>query len=450
MPFKSGFMPALVCLSWLASGCPDELGADDDDDHAADDDSAAGDDDDSVTDDDDSAADDDDDVTPPDQDVYVWPPLDFGDVVLGCEEAAEVQIVNVGEEPTTVLATALDMDDGHFTLVPPVEWPLTIYPGFDLGLDVIYHPQTVGGHEATILVETDHPDLPQVGGSTVGSGLSAGQHTDTFVQEDTTTVDILWVVDNSCSMWEEQAALAANAEDFLDYLDAAGLDYQVGVVTTDSPSMGSPIITPATADAAAAFADAVSLGTSGSGTEQPLLQAHSGLTPPQTDPGGANEGFVRDGAGLSVIILTDEDDQSGGTAAAWAAEFQALKPDSALVAVSGITGMISGCATAYGTPILSEVVALTGGLEVSICGEDWSPVLSVAAELVAGPNTRFQLTQAPMPQTLVVTVDGVQVDEGWSYEEVDNAVVFDEPPDDGAALEMTYELVGDCSEEEEE
>ena len=450
MPFRTGIVPLLMILFLLAAGCSGELSADDDDQAGDDDSSVPGDDDDTVPGDDDDSAADDDDVTPPDQDVYVWPPLDFGDVLLGCEEAAEVQIVNAGEEPVTVLATALEPGEGHFAAIPPVEWPLTIYPGFDLEIDVLYHPQTAGGHEAAFLVETDHPDLPQVDGATQGTGTSAGQHTDSFVQEDVSTVDILWVVDNSCSMWEEQTALAANAEDFLDYLDMAGLDYQVGVVTTDNPSMGSAFITPSTPSAAAAFAAAVTLGTGGSGTEQPLLQAHSGLTPPQTDPGGANEGFVRDAAGLSVIILTDEDDQSGGTATAWAAEFEALKPDSGLVAVSGITGMTTGCATAYATPIISEVVALTGGLEVSICDEDWSPVLSVAAGLVAGPNLRFQLTQLPMPLSLAVTVDGVQVDVGWSYDADDNVVVFDEPPDDGAILDVTYELVGDCSGEEEE
>ncbi len=439
-------MPVKLLATWTSllvllcvPGCSGELdtGHDDDDD-------SGGDDDDTGDDDDSGGTADDDDSAPPDQDVFVWPPAVFGDVTLGCSETAETQIVNIGEEPVTVLGTAMDPDDGQYTLVPPVEWPLTIYPGFDLEVDVTYHPQTVAAHEVAIAVETDHPDLPLVEGRAEGSGVSAGQQTDSFVGEDVDRVDLLWVVDNSCSMYEEQTALAANAAAFLDYLDDAGIDYQVGVVTTDSASMGASTITPTTPDAAAAFAAAVALGTSGSGTEQPLLQAYAAVTPPLIDPGGANEGFVRDGAGLAVVILTDEDDQSGGTAATWATQFLDLKPDHDLIAISGITGLATGCATAYATPILSEVVALTGGLEVSICDPDWSPVLSVAAGLVAGPAIRFGLSQQPMPQTLAVAVDGVAVEDGWSYAAEDNAVVFDDPPADGSAIDVTYEIVGDC------
>jgi hypothetical protein len=49
-------------------------------------------------------------------------------------------------------------------------------------------------------------------------------------------VDILFVIDNSGSMGEEQAILAANVGSFIDLLEAPGVDanYRIGVTTTDN------------------------------------------------------------------------------------------------------------------------------------------------------------------------------------------------------------------------
>ncbi|MBT3224069.1 MAG: hypothetical protein HN348_33795, partial [Proteobacteria bacterium] len=46
-------------------------------------------------------------------------------------------------------------------------------------------------------------------------------------------VDLLFVVDSSCSMSEEQQALTLGFPDFLNNLDAAGFDYHAGVVSMD-------------------------------------------------------------------------------------------------------------------------------------------------------------------------------------------------------------------------
>ena len=46
-------------------------------------------------------------------------------------------------------------------------------------------------------------------------------------------LDILWVIDNSCSMTEEQQALSQNFASFVQYFVGSGLDYHIGVVSTD-------------------------------------------------------------------------------------------------------------------------------------------------------------------------------------------------------------------------
>jgi hypothetical protein len=163
--------------------------------------------------------------------------------------------------------------------------------------------------------------------------------------------DVLFVIDDSGSMAEEQANLAANLDAFIDRLAAspARTDFQIGVTSTSvvpfpggaaqyggGPSAGVPYpagalvaLDPGTGrivwDAAggfggqrilggaltrdqliAAFRANVRLGTNGSGKEQGLEAVRRALSEPLLS--GANAGFLRPGARLAVVILSDEDD----------------------------------------------------------------------------------------------------------------------------------------------
>ena len=141
---------------------------------------------------------------------------------------------------------------------------------------------------------------------------------DTFKQKAAGQVDILWVVDNSWSMGEEQANLANNFASFMTYIDQSLIDYQIGVISTDldDPAhsgrlQGNPkIITRATPNPVTAFAANVQVGTTGGGNEMGLLAAHEALTEPlaSTD----NTGFHRPEASMALIFVSDEDDKSYG------------------------------------------------------------------------------------------------------------------------------------------
>src|SRR5690606_12230064 len=51
-------------------------------------------------------------------------------------------------------------------------------------------------------------------------------------------VDVLLVIDNSGSVGEEQANLAANFGPFIEELEKAGADYRIGITTTDLGGKG--------------------------------------------------------------------------------------------------------------------------------------------------------------------------------------------------------------------
>ena len=82
---------------------------------------------------------------------------------------------------------------------------------------------------------------------------------DVWHQNPPDEVDILMVVDDSCSMDPYQARLGSNFETFISYFIEADVDYQIGVVTTDvmdprkSGKIQGEIITPETSNPAGVF-----------------------------------------------------------------------------------------------------------------------------------------------------------------------------------------------------
>lgn len=150
-------------------------------------------------------------------------------------------------------------------------------------------------------------------------------------------MDLLFVIDNSGSMGEEQTNLIANFPGFIAVLDQSGLDYRVAVTTTArnySYNMVTPIgnlpqstsgesgamIKPASCnmtkrwidkgdnDVAGTFSCLANVGTGGSSDEMPLGAVRDAFEDRMQD--GTNMGFHRPDALLGIVILTDENDCS--------------------------------------------------------------------------------------------------------------------------------------------
>ena len=101
--------------------------------------------------------------------------------------------------------------------------------------------------------------------------LEVEQQTDTLTQVVSPEVDVLWVVDNSCSMSQEQHDVANNAPSFMDFFLGSGLEYHIGTVSTDMPndegrlqmSGGLLWIEPTTPDPMQRFRALIELGNGG-------------------------------------------------------------------------------------------------------------------------------------------------------------------------------------------
>jgi hypothetical protein len=205
--------------------------------------------------------------------------------------------------------------------------------------------------------------------------------------------DILFVIDDSGSMSEEQVNLRDNLGVFIDTLAASAVqnEFRIGVTNTsvegyasgqqgytggpasgvpypdgaivaitqvgglgvsgsfiyDLPSSswgGNRILDAGALSLQQDFKANVLVGTRGSGREQPFRAARLALTDRLAD---ANAGFLRPGARLAVFFLTDEDDCSGAVSAAVASNTQchdlAVKNDPALLdSVPGFASFLLG------------------------------------------------------------------------------------------------------------
>ncbi len=73
-------------------------------------------------------------------------------------------------------------------------------------------------------------------GGCIDYGYTQARQEDVFPQNRINSVDVLLVIDNSCSMVEEQANLAVNFDSFIQIFESAEITWQIGVVTTDTES----------------------------------------------------------------------------------------------------------------------------------------------------------------------------------------------------------------------
>lgn len=285
-------------------------------------------------------------------------------------------------------------------------------------------------------------------------------YVDSFRQQRGDKVDVLWVVDNSGSMGEEQAKLADNFDQFINYFVTLELDFNMSIITTDLVDplqqgrfQGTPkILRPDTPNLIDTFKTNVNVGTNGDGTEAGLEAARLALSEPLLS--GENAGFLREDAYLVIIVVSDEDHYgSEGNAppsppaSEYIQFFQDLKGPE-LFSLGAIAGDVpNGCQNSLGDAapgtIYYDAANQVGGITESICEEDFGPVLSRLGEFIGGLVTAFPLSYWPVDDSVIVWVDGQQLPPGtttWNYLSSVNAVQFasDAVPNECVEVRIEY------------
>jgi hypothetical protein len=305
--------------------------------------------------------------------------------------------------------------------------------------------------------------------------------TDWFQQRTVEASDILFVIDDSGSMQDEQDELIANFQGFSENFIGTNLDYHIGVVRADLAAGsdqsatwgileplpdGTSWIDPDTDNMAPVFQEVANVGANGAGQCEMGLQASMSALTYQTHPGMPNQDFFREDGLLSLVIISDEADHGpdpGGPLGmppwgggnpneyiSWWTNNLKGPNDQDKLLFTAIVGPEGGCGSDddgadEGDGYL-QVVEEVGGNFLSVCEADWAQFLIQLGLESAGLKTSFQLRRIPIESTLVVTIDGTEPDGSiWTYDPVRNSIDFpiEHIPAELAVVEATYQLAED-------
>lgn len=327
---------------------------------------------------------------------------------------------------------------------------------------------------------------------TAGTAANLVDNTQSFSQneEASNAADILWVIDNSGSMSEEQQNLGSGVDQFFDSLITAGVDFHLGATTTDSgycttltelpDGSGDRFISPATVNGKAMW------------SHEAEGEAPSGIARPGANGSGSETGFFcadqvalgdfdRETAPNIAVFVSDEPENEsvyevkphGADSSYVARNFNTYKQ---VFTASGTTffaivgpseqtrdtfesPMPSGegydCVgdggSASGGAHYRDIALSTGGSASSICAsaDSWNVMFEQVIQAATGLASSFQLDFVPLASTVEVSVDGVAVprDVGHSngfdvlYSNQGAALVFygDALPQAGDEISVTYQ-----------
>jgi hypothetical protein len=267
------------------------------------------------------------------------------------------------------------------------------------------------------------PDPTTTPTSTTTPTTSTVPTEERFLPE-TVPTDILFVVDNSGSMADDQNRAAVQLAGVVTDLVSAGVDFHLGVTTTDLdgtyagangslvPIEGTTFLSATSPSPEATFAALMSLGIMGSSTEQGTGAVWRALH------GSADADFRRDDAAVHVVVVSDEPDLTRATvvgATEFDAWFDALADDPAQRTFSAFADPRFGAR--YG-----DLATRFGGVRQDANASDWSSAATGLSERFVQLGRTFVLAGDPDPGTLAVALvrDGDEVTllaEEWEYDE---------------------------------
>jgi hypothetical protein len=430
--------------------------------------------------------------------------IDFGPVTLGCNSQTQtIRVYNTGGADVDIASIALDGTcSSEFALAGVPAMPAIIRRGDSIPFQVRYRPTDEGNDTCLVVIES----TAEGGGRFVvpieGLGVLTSARSDRFEQVSGRDVDVLFVVDNSGSMSEEQSNLARNFSSFIAAARTWGSNFQLGVVTTQTAGnipdptggnrqpgelLGSPrIMTPTTPGLDSVFPNTVRVGaqnSSESSSERGLESAYLTLTDPLiTDLatscsgdaecggapyickegatsargcGGFNRTFLRESASLEIVFLSDEEDSSRAELNFYIDFFRSIKGfrNTSLFHASAIVTPRGGCGSGSSGEGVGdryiEVANQTGGEVGSICDTNFASILTDIGNRAFGLRVDFYLTSVPVPGSISVqslsscspTATPSGTLGGWTYDSTANSILFADgsAPEPGDCFVVNYE-----------
>ena len=258
------------------------------------------------------------------------------------------------------------------------------------------------------------------------------EYCQTFTQEgggSNRPIDILWVIDNSGSMGDDQQRLAQNFGKFINSFAGTvqNADFQMGIITTDNSinrdsegKLNSTYLKTNRQNFISYFQTKVKAGASGSGTEKGLFYSLDFLQ--------KYSSWVRGHAYLIAIYVSDEDDFSGQPTHAAsnsdddvaAAFFQSLSGTKTPTQLFKSFAVVNAGGHRY-----IKLAQLSGGKTYDIVSDSFDTILQDFGRQLAKIASQFQLKYPAQEGTVEVFIDGVPAPQGdWSYLPGQRAIRF--------------------------
>lgn len=304
-------------------------------------------------------------------------------------------------------------------------------------------------------------------------------------------VDFLLVLDDSNSMLPELKKLAARMSTFVNSLDASNIDWQMCITTTRGissgggnsalkygnllawsnyiPAAGTPnyLLKKGTSNLNTIFTstvDNLTIGGGASGDERAIKAAHDNFK----DSNQHN--CYREGAAVSVIAISDEDERSVGgdinnvKDADAPGSYQPLEPEdlpqtlisrakktfgddvrftfSSIIVKPGDTvceaEQDKDTSPSHPGKLYSEASRLTDGGVGSICDADYSANLNTFRDKIVNSLSSLTLQCEPKPSSLKVKVEGLSVGNAH----LDGKILkFAYPLIEGTKIDLQYDCL---------
>lgn len=256
-------------------------------------------------------------------------------------------------------------------------------------------------------------------------------------------VDMLWIIDNSQSMFNDQKNYAAKVLPMIDTMLNLKMDFHVAIITTDMVSSGAgqfvgqpKFLSSTTPDLKNILSQRILIGDQGSNNERGLDSMIAALSANYLN--GDGKGFLRSDATLMIFALSDEDDKGVQPVSFYKTFLDQLKPQFPegnqgwIMNFIGTLSLSNSCYTLgryaeVGTRFI-DLVNATGGIKESMCSENYDKAITNIQARILEVITEYHLGKKPVEETIIVKVNGQSVANdsinGWTYDSTRNSVKF--------------------------
>ena len=250
-------------------------------------------------------------------------------------------------------------------------------------------------------------------------------------------IDILWVIDKSCSMNVHNDSLIDGVQAMMSVLPT-DVNWRLKMITAGGSSyIVQPTTFPLTRGDTATDALDMLNALPADGYEKGFDAAKNYVS---TDTYAQT--WLRPDASMLIVFVSDEEEQSTMTVNEFTTWYENRRQSVYVASIVNVNASDSVCAS---PPYVSnigirymEATDYFSGNVIDICEDDWATAVEEATNEIE-PYEDYRLTHIPYTDTIVVFADG-SIYNDWHFDEANNKVYFDILPLEGAHVEIGYEV----------